>query len=123
MRCREITPTISLPRTTGKSSCRECTALSRASSSVSAGDRVEKSVSITSSSRTLSNTDWKITARSSSCAAEKIITPTMVKFVPGDEGYDQQESRASAVLLRVMALSDDEVRVALDDVVARFSAR
>ena len=31
-------------------------------------------------------------------------------FVPGHEGFDQQESRSSAVLQRVLALSDDEVR-------------
>ena len=44
-------------------------------------------------------------------------------FVPGDEGYDQQESRAAAVLRRVLALGDDEVQSAFDDVVARFSGR
>ncbi len=44
-------------------------------------------------------------------------------FVPGDEGYDQQESRSSAVLRRVLALGDDEAQLAFDDVVARFSGR
>jgi predicted GH43/DUF377 family glycosyl hydrolase len=44
-------------------------------------------------------------------------------FVPGDEGYDQQESRSSAVLHRVLALGDDEVQRAFDDVVARFTGR
>ena len=41
-------------------------------------------------------------------------------FVPGHEGFDQQESRSSTVLQRVLALPDDEVQRSLDDVVARF---
>jgi predicted GH43/DUF377 family glycosyl hydrolase len=44
-------------------------------------------------------------------------------FVPGQEGFDQQESRSSAVLDRVMALDDDETQQAYDDVVARFAGR
>ena len=41
-------------------------------------------------------------------------------FVPGHEGFDQQESRSSAVLQRVLALSDDEVQHSYEDVLARF---
>ncbi len=44
-------------------------------------------------------------------------------FVPGHEGFDHQESRSSAVLQRVLALSDDEVERSYDDVVARFEGR
>jgi predicted GH43/DUF377 family glycosyl hydrolase len=44
-------------------------------------------------------------------------------FVPGHEGFDQQESRSSAVLQRLLALPDDEVQESYDDVVARFEGR
>jgi predicted GH43/DUF377 family glycosyl hydrolase len=44
-------------------------------------------------------------------------------FVPGQEGFDEQESRSSAVLRRVLALTDDEVQRSLDDVMARFNGR
>jgi predicted GH43/DUF377 family glycosyl hydrolase len=44
-------------------------------------------------------------------------------FVPGHEGFDQQESRSSAVLQRVLALPDQEVQRSLDDVIARFDGR
>jgi predicted GH43/DUF377 family glycosyl hydrolase len=44
-------------------------------------------------------------------------------FVPGHEGFDQQESRSSAVLQRVLALSDDEVERSYNDIVARFDSR
>jgi predicted GH43/DUF377 family glycosyl hydrolase len=44
-------------------------------------------------------------------------------FVPGHEGFDQQESRSSTVLQRVLALPDDEVQRSLDDVIARFEGR
>jgi predicted GH43/DUF377 family glycosyl hydrolase len=44
-------------------------------------------------------------------------------FVPGHEGFDQQESRSSAVLRRVLALTDDEVERSYNDVVARFEGR
>jgi predicted GH43/DUF377 family glycosyl hydrolase len=44
-------------------------------------------------------------------------------FVPGHEGFDQQESRSSTVLQRVLALSDDEVQRSYEDVVARFEGR
>ena len=67
-----------LPRTTGKSSCREWTALESACSRVSAGDSVENSVSITSSIRTVSSTAWNSMLRSSSCAATKMNSPTTV---------------------------------------------
>ena len=44
-------------------------------------------------------------------------------FVPGHEGFDQQESRSNSVLQRVLDLSDEEVQRSLDDVVARFNGR
>jgi predicted GH43/DUF377 family glycosyl hydrolase len=44
-------------------------------------------------------------------------------FVPGHEGFDQQESRSNPVLQRVLDLSDEEVQHSLDDVVARFTGR
>jgi hypothetical protein len=44
-------------------------------------------------------------------------------FVPGHEGFDQQESRSNAVLQRVLALTDDEVQRGYDDVLARFEDR
>jgi predicted GH43/DUF377 family glycosyl hydrolase len=44
-------------------------------------------------------------------------------FVPGDEGYDMQESRSSAVLQRVLALGEEEAQGALDDVIERFGGR
>ena len=37
-------------------------------------------------------------------------------FVPGQEGFETQESRAGVVLSRILALSDDEVRATMDDV-------
>ncbi|BBY28169.1 glycoside hydrolase family 130 protein [Mycolicibacterium sediminis] len=44
-------------------------------------------------------------------------------FVPGQEGFEQQESRASAVLKRILALSDDDVDAALSDLAVRFDGR
>ena len=44
-------------------------------------------------------------------------------FVPGQEGFERQESRAGAVLVRILALDEDEARASLDDVVARFDGR
>lgn len=44
-------------------------------------------------------------------------------FVPGHEGFDQQESRSAAVLRRLLALSDEEVQDSYDDVHARFDDR
>ncbi len=44
-------------------------------------------------------------------------------FVPGHEGFDQQESRSNTVLQRVLALTDDEVQRSYDDVAARFAGR
>lgn len=44
-------------------------------------------------------------------------------FVPGQEGFEAQESRAGAVLDRILALDEDAVRVALSDVVDRFDDR
>ncbi len=44
-------------------------------------------------------------------------------FVPGQEGFEQQESRAGVVLKRILALTDDDVRSSLDDVIARFDGR
>ena len=44
-------------------------------------------------------------------------------FVPGQEGFERQDSRAGAVLKRILALDEDEVRWSLDDVVTRFDGR
>ncbi len=44
-------------------------------------------------------------------------------FVPGQEGFELQDSRAGAVLARILALDEDEVRASLDDVVTRFDGR
>jgi len=44
-------------------------------------------------------------------------------FVPGQEGFDDQDSRTGAVVARVLALSDDEVDASLADVLARFDGR
>ena len=44
-------------------------------------------------------------------------------FVPGHEGFDQQESRSILVLQRVLALSEEDAEQSLDDVIARFSDR
>ena len=44
-------------------------------------------------------------------------------FVPGQEAFELQESRAGLVLSRILALSDDDVEAALDDVVTRFAGR
>ena len=52
--------------------------------------------------------------------AARVITRL---FVPGQEGFEHQDSRAGAVLDRILALDEDEVRASLDDVVTRFDAR
>lgn len=44
-------------------------------------------------------------------------------FVPGQEGFEAKESRAGAVLARILALDEDDIRTALDDIVARFGRR
>lgn len=44
-------------------------------------------------------------------------------FVPGQEGFELQESRAGVVLERILALSDDDVRSSLEDVIVRFDGR
>ncbi len=44
-------------------------------------------------------------------------------FVPGQEGFERQDSRAGAALARILALDEDEVRASLDDVVTRFNGR
>ena len=44
-------------------------------------------------------------------------------FVPGQEGFDNEDSRTAAVLTRLLALDDDEVQAAFDDVIARFDGR
>jgi predicted GH43/DUF377 family glycosyl hydrolase len=44
-------------------------------------------------------------------------------FVPGQEGFEHQESRAGAVLARILALDEAQVRSSLDDVVVRFDGR
>src|ERR1700738_4122279 len=44
-------------------------------------------------------------------------------FVPGQEGFERRESRAGAVLARILALDEDDVRSSLDDVFPRFDGR
>ncbi|MCV7179331.1 glycoside hydrolase family 130 protein [Mycolicibacterium sphagni] len=44
-------------------------------------------------------------------------------FVPGQEGFELQESRAGVVLARILALADDDVQSSLDDVMTRFDSR
>ncbi len=44
-------------------------------------------------------------------------------FVPGQEGFEHQDSRAGAVVRRILALDEGEVRSSVDDVVARFDTR
>ena len=44
-------------------------------------------------------------------------------FVAGQEGFEHQDSRAGAVLARILALDEGQVRSALDDVVVRFNGR
>ncbi|MDT5164603.1 MAG: hypothetical protein QOC88_1497, partial [Mycobacterium sp.] len=44
-------------------------------------------------------------------------------FVPGQEGFELQESRAGVVLKRILALTDDDVLSSLDDIIVRFDGR
>jgi predicted GH43/DUF377 family glycosyl hydrolase len=44
-------------------------------------------------------------------------------FVPGQEGFEHQESRTGVVLGRILALSERDVRAALVDVFTRFDGR
>src|SRR3954453_19905733 len=52
--------------------------------------------------------------------ASRVITRL---FVPGQEGFEHQDSRAGAVVRRILALDEDEVRLTLDDVMTRFDGR
>jgi predicted GH43/DUF377 family glycosyl hydrolase len=44
-------------------------------------------------------------------------------FVPGQEGFDHQDSRTAAVVARLLALDDDEIDATLEQVVASFRGR
>ena len=44
-------------------------------------------------------------------------------FVPGQEGYDHQDSRTAAVVGRLLELDDHEIDAALDAVIASFQGR
>ena len=44
-------------------------------------------------------------------------------FVPGQEGFDNGDSRTGSVLKRILALTEDEVRSTLDEVVICFDKR
>ena len=44
-------------------------------------------------------------------------------FVPGQEGFEHQQSRTGVVLSRILGLSECEVSAALDDVITRFDGR
>src|SRR6201991_681189 len=66
--------------------------------------------------------DWLVTRGPQRIAAsESRVTAQL--FVPGQEGFEHQDSRAGAVLARILALDEDDVRAALDDVVTRFDRR
>ncbi len=55
-------------------------------------------------------------------AADPSRVVTML-FVPGQEGFDREEPRTSAVVARILALDHDEVERSLRDVTARFEHR
>jgi predicted GH43/DUF377 family glycosyl hydrolase len=60
------------------------------------------------------------------CPQRLVANPSRViteLFVPGQEGFEHQESRAGAVLARILALDEGQVRSSLDDVVVRFNGR
>ncbi|MET0698892.1 MAG: glycoside hydrolase family 130 protein [Mycobacterium sp.] len=44
-------------------------------------------------------------------------------FVPGQEGFEHEQSRAGAVLARILALDDEVVQSALADIATRFDGR
>ncbi|GAY17129.1 glycoside hydrolase family 130 protein [Mycobacterium sp. shizuoka-1] len=44
-------------------------------------------------------------------------------FVPGQEGFEQQDSRSTVVVARLLALDNQQVLEALDDVITRFGGR
>ena len=44
-------------------------------------------------------------------------------FVPGQEGFDHQDSRAAAVVARLLAIDDAHVAAALEEIVGRFGGR
>ncbi|CAN5801841.1 glycoside hydrolase family 130 protein [soil metagenome] len=44
-------------------------------------------------------------------------------FVPGQEGFEHEQSRAGAVLARILALDDEVVRASLADIATRFAGR
>lgn len=44
-------------------------------------------------------------------------------FVPGQEGFDEEDARVTAVVKRVLALPEEDVARALDSVVSRFEGR
>ena len=53
-----------------------------------------------------------------SADASRVVTRF---FVPGHEGFDQQESRSNSVLQLVLDLSEQEAEQSLDYVMARFN--
>jgi predicted GH43/DUF377 family glycosyl hydrolase len=44
-------------------------------------------------------------------------------FVPGQEGFELQDSRAGVVVRRILALAERDVQECLDDVITRFDGR
>lgn len=66
--------------------------------------------------------DRLVTRSPQRLAADRTRVVTRL-FVPGQEGFELQDSRAGAVLRRILALDEDDVRAALDDVVRRFDRR
>ncbi|WP_328351273.1 glycoside hydrolase family 130 protein [Mycobacterium sp. NBC_00419] len=66
------------------------------------------------------------TAMATRSTQRLVADPTRVisrLFVPGQEGFDHQDSRAGLVLDRVLALADEDVLIALHDVITRFDPR
>jgi len=66
--------------------------------------------------------EWLATRSPQRVAADPSRVVTRL-FVPGQEGFEAQDSRAGAVLSRILSLSDDEVRATLHDVLSRFDGR
>ncbi len=70
----------------------------------------------------LSATEGSVTRTALRLAADPARVITQL-FVPGQEGFERQESRAGVVVARILALSESDVVAALDDVTARFKGR
>lgn len=63
----------------------------------------------------VARTHWRLTPDPA-----RVVTQL---FVPGQEGFEHQESRAGVVLARILRLSESDALSALEDVLARFGGR